>query len=782
MFKRFIILLGCFFSICGYSQDFSGLWEGHFSYLNIKDVSQGNNKLYAAAENAVFVYDTQTLETTKISTINGLSGEIISQIYYSELYELLVIGYENGLIEIVFDNEDDVLTVIDILDKPTIPPTNKKINHFNEYNGLIYISTDYGISVYDLARLEFGDTYFMGNGGSQIRVTQTTIFNDYIYASCLDLNAVKKALVSSSDLINFNEWQTVENGNYIAIESFENKLFVCRLNGSFYEVINDSFNLLLIYEEIPEDVRSINDYLIVTLKDKVFVYDLNFNIVAEIPINDLFNTEFTSATSVDDHIYIGTQDYGVLKTQISNPIEFEEIHPDGPLLNNSFSIEAKSNNLWVTFGDYTLTYNPGPLRERGVSHLQGESWTNIPFDSVLGAKNLNRIAINPFNLNQVFISSFEDGLLEINNNTPTILYDQENSGLESSVVPGSPNFITIRQCASSFDRNGILWTMTGRVAKPLKSYDPITEQWQGYDFLSLIIDGLSGEWGYSNIIIDNNGTKWIGGYNFGLIGFNENNSGTLLKSLRDDEQNMPSNFVTALALDKRNQMWIGTTNGLRVLYNTSNFFTDDNIQAQQIIILEDGVPSELLYQQPISDIEVDGSNNKWIATFEAGVYYFSSDGQQTIFHFTKDNSPLPSNSIIDVSIDDASGKVYIATDRGLVAFGAGGSETQESLTNAHVYPNPVRPTFNITEEKVKIKGISENINIKITDIEGNLVAEAQSRTNLRYRGYNLEIDGGVAFWNGRNLLNNVVTSGVYLIMLSDLDTFETKVLKVMVVR
>ncbi len=81
-----------------------------------------------------------------------------------------------------------------------------------------------------------------------------------------------------------------------------------------------------------------------------------------------------------------------------------------------------------------------------------------------------------------------------------------------------------------------------------------------------------------------------------------------------------------------------------------------------------------------------------------------------------------------------------------------------------------------------IKDISENINIKITDIEGNLVAEAQSNANLRYKGYNLEIDGGTAFWNGKNLANNVVTSGVYLVLLSDLDTLETKVLKLMVIR
>jgi hypothetical protein len=217
------------------------------------------------------------------------------------------------------------------------------------------------------------------------------------------------------------------------------------------------------------------------------------------------------------------------------------------------------------------------------------------------------------------------------------------------------------------------------------------------------------------------------------------------------------------------------------LYNTSNFF-EDNVSVDEIIILEDGIAKELLFQQFITDIEVDGSNNKWVGTADSGLFYLSSDGQKTIYHFTKDNSPLPSNIIADVSIDDTNGIVYIATSKGLVSFRSGGSSPFETLENAYAYPNPVRPNFNIVDQKVKIKDISENVNIKITDIEGNLVAEAQSRTNQRHSGYNLEIDGGTAYWNGKNMANNVVASGVYLVMLSDLDSYETKVLKIMVVR
>ena len=164
------------------------------------------------------------------------------------------------------------------------------------------------------------------------------------------------------------------------------------------------------------------------------------------------------------------------------------------------------------------------------------------------------------------------------------------------------------------------------------------------------------------------------------------------------------------------------------------------------------------------------------------MYYFSSDGQQTIYHFTKDNSPLPSNDVLDVALDEENGIVYIATEKGLLSFKSEASKPKTTLEDAFVFPNPVRPTFDMVSEKIKIRDISENVNIKITDIEGNLVAEAESNTNGRFKGYNLEIDGGTALWNGKNLAGDIVASGVYLVMLNDLDTLETKVLKLMVVR
>tara|TARA_R110002111_G_scaffold103778_3_gene160927 strand:- start:1235 stop:3619 length:2385 start_codon:yes stop_codon:yes gene_type:complete len=788
--KIFILLFGL--TTSGYSQDFSALWQAHYSYNNIVDVVSGGDKIYAAAQNAVFEYDTLTNQLTTISTVDGLSGEQITTIYYSELYQYLLIGYETGLIEVYSETNDNILTIVDILDKQNITPVNKRINHFFEHEGLVYISTDYGVSIYDLERLEFGDTYFLGDGGAQITVKQVSILNNEIYVACLNSNGVKKADLNNPNLIDFQQWETVILGDYYTINAINNKLYTVRSNKVLYEINGASINTLFTLPLLPLDADTSSSNLVYSTSNTIYVYNENLNLVSSFQPTTDFSTVFTSAITLDDTIYIGTETLGVLSHSISNSSGYSEILPEGPLFNETFRINAETNTVWISFGDYTQSFNPSPLRSRGLSFYRNETWKSIPFDSLFGAKNLNSISINPFNSNQVFVSSFQDGLLELNSREPTILYNETNSGLESLFLTEAPSYESIRVGASTFDENGLLWTVTSRIFEPLKSYDPNSGNWTSYDFSSIIQDAIDDEFGYFDIDIDNNGTKWIGGYSNGLYAYNETISNNPLRNISTEEQNLPVARVTSLAVDNRNQLWVGTFSGLRVLYNTSGFYEDNNPTLSSIIILEDGIAKELLESQTITDIEVDGSNNKWIGTVDSGVFYFSPDGQTTIYHFTSDNSPLPSNRINDISIDSENGLVYIATIKGLLSFKAGGSKPGETLEDAFAYPNPVRPEYNILgsndlndiNKGVKVSGLTERVNIKITDIEGNLVAEAQSNVNLRSSNtnYNFAIDGGTAIWNGKNFSNSIVRSGVYLIMISDLDSFETKVLKVLIIR
>ena len=762
------------------SSAYSG-WETYFSYNSIPSIAEGVNEIYFASYNSIFSYNIFNSQIEKFDTLNELSGDEISAFYHSENNNLIAIGYSSGFLQIINLNSNSIVNIYDILNKPTIPADRKKINHFYQNGEELLISTGYGISVYDINAFEFGDTYYIGNFASMLNISSAIVDENYIYASSPDLGIFRANL--ESNLIDFNNWQAIYSGNIYELLINENNIL-------FY----DDFNLMSIKNEeiitlstLENEIKnvSINDSKIIIIsEDNCIIYNNDLSQILNLFESETYMTVFNDGIIKNNKTYITTEEKGVLVIENSNS-DFSFLKPDGPLENNIFSVETLNNHTWVSFGSYSEYFNPYPLKHSGLSSYDEnlESWFNITKDSIPNqAVNLNNISINPFDNNNVFISSFHGGLIEMDNFNFTELYDNNNSGLETLLTSDS-EYESIRISDIEFDENGDLWVLNSRVDNPLKSFSLDNNSWNSYDFTEIINDGFQDELGFNDIEIDDYGNKWIASLRSGLIGFN-NDSGNirLRKVFSQDQSDMPSSYVKSIAVDNNNHLWIGTVQGLRVLYNTSNFFDASVVTTQKIVILEDGIPRELLEQQYITDIEVDGANNKWVGTIGSGVFYFSPNGQQTIYHFTKENSPLPSNNINDISVNSVNGKVYFATDRGLVSFNTGSSSSSENFSNAFVYPNPVRPEFNTQLDKIKIKGLTENVNIKITDIAGNLVAEAQSNINSRYRNFNLEIDGGTAFWNGKNLRNQNVASGVYILMLSDLESYETKILKLMIIR
>ena len=130
MKKITIVLLILLFTPLCFSQS-NFLWKGYFSFNEIKDVSQSPEKLYAASENALFSKNLATNVIQSRNTIDGLSGETISTIYYSPENKKTLIGYENGLIIVINEIDGKMLNVVDIINK-SIPANTKKVNHFME--------------------------------------------------------------------------------------------------------------------------------------------------------------------------------------------------------------------------------------------------------------------------------------------------------------------------------------------------------------------------------------------------------------------------------------------------------------------------------------------------------------------------------------------------------------------------------------------------------------------------------------------------------------------------
>lgn len=771
-------LLLLFSTIICAQVDYSNSWEDFYSYNNVKNFIKVDNKIYAIVDNAIFIYDVATNEIAKLSSVQGLSGETTSSLYYSKPLEKLVIGYQTGLIEVV-DNKGKI-TISNDIERLNITGS-KRINYITPLGNNLLIATPFAIVQYDLERLQFGDTYFIGNNSSEVTINQIEVFQNKIYAATTQ--GIFIADANSTGLIDFNNWQQPQGsllGNFNSVRAFNNKLYASS-STNFYELVNATttqFRGFLNQEII--DIKSSNDFLTVSSKKQAKVYNTSLNEVLSVEPTTEKNFTLNTAFAEEQTLYVGTQEYGILQRPITG-INYTEIHPAGPTANDVFSITAKNNNIWVVYGGFDGAFTPIG-RTRGFDHFNGENWVQIPFNSDSPIADLIHVTVDPNNSNKVYISSWAQtlnfstyptsgGILVVENDEPTTFWNQTNSGLESFNQPTLPDYRTIRVNGTAFDRQGNFWVTNALVANKLKKLTP-DGSWVSYDLSSLMTNKALG---LTELVIDKSNTIWIGTRRNGLLAFNEN--GNTKKALKTEitKGSLPDPNVRSIAVDRSNRIWIGTKKGLVLFSGGTSFFNTAIYDARPIIVEENGTASRLLGDQSVNSIAIDGADNKWFGTETGGVLGTNPSGQEMLFNFNKDNSPLPSNKIMKIQVDDVNGKVYFATDKGIVVFNNNVAPFGEKLGEVYAYPNPVKKEHNI----VTIDGrngthIPRGTNVKILDASGRLVYE----TNV-VEGQ--ELKGGKVVWNKRNLANKKVASGVYIVLLIDPDSGETSTTKIAII-
>ena len=776
--KKYICLSIFFLSLQIWSQqDFSSNWEDFYAYNNVKDFIKVNSKFYAVTDNAVFIYDESTQEINKLSSVHGLSGETATSIYFSDTYQKLVIGYRTGLLEIV--DSDGKITVANDIERLSITG-DKEVKHISEFGNKLYLSTPFAIVVFDIENSQFGDTYFIGNNSTEVTINQTAIFDDTIYAAT-ELG-IFTANINSQNLIDFNNWQQPQGGflgDFKTVEIFNDQVFTSK-NNIFYK-INSSITLQIIsaLSDNILNLKASEEFIAITTSKSAFIYNtlLNQELVSNPTPEYDFNLH--SSYAENNSIYLGTSEYGILQRSFSDAVEHYEIHPKGPLSNDIFSITAENNNIWVVYGGYDGAFTP-LQRQKGFSHYNGEDWVNTPYNPVYPARDLVHVTIDPNNPEKVYVSSWGQtssgqldatgGMLVIENDEVVTFLNHTNSGLED-LAPNNPDYFSVRINGTAFDSQGNLWVANGWVDKRLKKLST-NGTWSEFDLSSII---TSSAFGLTELVIDNSGSVWIGSRRNGVLVYNESGDRKRALITETTKGSLPDPNTSSLAIDRNNRIWIGTKKGLVVYSNTAGIFDDNIYDANPIIIEDDGIPKKLLGDQPVNTIAIDGADNKWFGTDTGGVLATNPSGRETLFNFNKDNSPLPSNKIVKIKVDNSNGKVFFATNKGIVAFNNNVAPFGDSLGEVYAYPNPVKKEHSfVTIDGRNNSHLPRGTNVKILDASGRLVHE----TNV-IEGQ--ELKGGKVIWNKTNLAGKKVATGVYIVLLTLPDRSESSFTKIAVI-
>jgi hypothetical protein len=767
-FQRFkkttLITVLQFFSLALFAQDIPiGTWRDHLPYSDAISVSYGDEKVYCATNSAVFIYALSDQSIERLNLVNGLSDIGLSKIKHNPYNQKVVIAYKNGNIDILSPDN----SVINI---PFIANGNlsgsKKINHIYLKNQLAYLSTDFGIVVLDTDKNEIKDTYLYGNLGAEMVTHAVTMDNQYIYAA--SDNGIYYADRNNPNLVNYNNWSFLSdlgNRKFSSVIFFSNLVFAstdATVNGGDSILFNFN-NTWQAFSTTALDIENLQvlsgNRMAINKLYSTQILDENLMTLNELYTYNgipIVSNELTLDNS--GNYWFADNNKGLSKITPSFAVEF--IAPNGPTSAYSYKLDMKEDNLWMVSGSFSTQIN-----QKNINLRKEGTWENFPstIQDPYGGfiTGLIDVEINPNNLENVFVGSWTNGLLEFNNQQLTNVYNAKNSPLDS-VFFGPTQVGTV-----DFDSDNNLW-VTSSFANNNKFLHAKTpdNNWYSYSFIG---DITSGNY-ISSSLIDRNNNKWIAEPNEKLIIiFNENgtfsNTSDDKKAILGGSQNkgnIPGTMLLSMAEDLDGKIWLGTDAGVGVIFSPEAVF-DGNVEVSQIYIEQDGNVEILLGTENITCIAVDGANRKWFGTQNAGVFLMSADGTEEVFHFTKDNSPLFSNHILDIAINHKTGEVFFATDKGLLSYKSTATEGLDDY-DLFVYPNPVKPSFNGT---IAIRGMVANSNVKITDIEGNIVYETTSL-------------GGQAIWDGKNMNGEKVKSGVYMVFANSEDGSQKKAGKILI--
>jgi len=736
-----------------------GQWRAHVPYRNATSVADAGDRVYVSANVFFFSYDKETGEITKYDKVTGLSDVGVTLVKYNHFNSTLFIAYSNTNIDLISNNT--LYNIADIKRKLIIG--DKQINDAYFMENLAYLSMSFGIVVLDMAKREIKETWHIGDNGADLKVFSFTADDTHFYAATE--KGVKTAPMNASNLASYEAWSFTTGlraDTATDIITFDNSVFV-NIDDTIFEFNGTGWspfytdtawrivNILLSNSKmILCESSETEDYV-----GRVKVRDgAGFITYTEPEIRLPRDCEFEQ----EGDFWIADGVNGLIG--IKNGEAQSPAFPNGPGSVNVQGLAAGYGELWVAPGSVNEFLGYGFNSDGAFSFASGYWNTynqySVPSLNTGDIYDIWKVAIEP-STGSVYLGSWFAGLVEFSNGT-FAYYDKENSILEGRDGDSVRTVIG----GLAFDSQGNLW-MTSDASE-----------------YSLIVKKANGSWDrfippsgartLTHLITDDYDQKWALVYQSGVLVFSHGedleNPSPQFRHYRTGQGNgnLPNNEVFSIAKDLDGEIWVGTAQGIAVFYCASSVFTEQGCEAQQIIVTVNGVAGYLLETEHVSAIAVDGANRKWVGTTN-GVFVLSPEGTEQIAYYTEENSPLLSNVITAIAIDGETGEVFIGTEKGLVSIRGEATTGEESHSDVIVFPNPVKESY---QGAIAIKGLANNSNVKITDVNGMLFYETTAL-------------GGQAVWDGRNYNGERAKTGVYLIFSSNEDGSSKNITKLLII-
>ena len=714
-----------------------GTWRSHLNYSDSRLLVQYDQKIFVAAANGLFYYDPADNSINKLTKADGFGDVGISAMAVSPDGKKLIIGYSSGHLDILTKNE---LQGVDAI-RPIAELDDKSINDILFYNGTAYLCTGFGLAALDYTQGIVRETYGnIGKDGQRVAGISGTIIGDSLFLATPE-GILGTSLAPTNNLMDFNNWHNLKSTlNYPGeaidlVAGFDEKLYAYFADSGLFVYHENAWEEMALLQEgriknLTVSAGSL--YAITNHENGGKILKINKeNEVVELTA-DYTSNPSDLIIAGDGSMWIADRQLGLVSEKFGKE---QGIYPPGPASDNINQLAYYEKGIAgiesSIVEDFSKSEIPGI-----ISIFQDGEWlnydaTNAPF--VSGLTDFTALAYHR-STSHLLIGTFGSGLIGYNVNSKAFgrPFGDSSPALTAgniSALADSPDDVVWMGEHSSPDK---LWALSDgqEIQFPITGAAHIKE-----------------------IKVAPDAYVWLR-LEKGITVLDPETGKT--QHLTSGSRNLMHETVTAFDFDKYGYLWYGTPSGIAWLNDQGDVF-----EGEASSIIPEYQSGDLLKYQKVDALAIDAANRKWIATAE-GLWLFSEDGDNLIHHFTEENSPLLSNSILDIEINEATGELFIATSKGLVSYRSNASEGKPNHQQVKIFPNPVLPGFNGT---IAITGLAEGANVKITDVSGNLVREINAL-------------GGTASWDGNRMSGGRAASGVYLVFSSTRDGEETYIGKI----
>lgn len=741
-----ISLIGAVWPLTGQGL-LAGEWEAYLSHRNSVATEVRDGIVYTATGGGLYRYDPEFDELKVFSTVDGLSGISPSALHHAPATGQLFLGYSDGQIDVL--ERDGSFSYLSEINRNTFY-TQKGILTLASDQERLFVGAEFGLVIYGLDNLlpETDITQFADNP-TRVSVISVALFADRIWV-LLENDGLYSAPVDFPNLKDPGIWREERGRAGLP------------LSLSARQMAGNSSDLYLLADTTIWQYDGLSwAQLEAPWRDRwsrIYVTEEAFGASRlsrvqvkhrDGPLYNVFmNTVIKDVTIIGPNRFFAASEFeGGFDF---NAWEIRNMTPAGPASNDCVRVAAGNGELYIAPRGYDQAYTPQPSAQ-GIFYFRPDTgWAVLDSASGELPKAISTGFARAFydkNSEQAYLGSWGAGLLTLRRGQ---VVDAANcqQGLSVIAPPCNPNAIqNTRVSGMDIDLNGYLWVTLDFAIDPLMVRTP-----EGA-WLPANSSRIPGDDHFIDMVVDDYGSKWVLNTEQGVFVYNdrgtpEDMSDDFSLTLRSgiNQGNLPTNDVYSIARDQDGFIWVGTSQGVTVFYDTWTISQGQIVDAappvyQQFPLLKDAI---------IRAIEVDGGNRKWLAT-DDGVYLVSPDGDDILLQFDVNNSPLLANTVNDIAVDHATGQVYFATASGLIGYQGDATDPSSTCNDLQVFPNPVTPDY---DGLITIRGMGAESRVKITTVSGLLVNEVDAQ-------------GGTAVWDGRDVYGNLVRSGVYLAMSTD---------------